>query len=112
MAGRSFAGFLKGEPLRWQNRIFVEYAYARMVRTEGFKYVQKGDDHPDEMYDLEADPDERTNLAEDSKYASQRAHLKDELSTWFAARGAPPVDHWRSTVRNKLDARHYDFKRG
>jgi len=111
LAGRSFAGFLRGRPRRWENRVFAEYAYVRTMRSDRLKYVQRADGHPDEMYDLERDPGERKNVALEPAYASQRARLRDEMATWFAARGAPPIDQWRSTVRVKLDPVHYEFNR-
>ena len=108
--GRSFAGFLKGDaPPQWQNKIHAEYAYVRMIRNEQFKYIQKADGHGDEMYDLEMDASESRNVARDPTYAVERGRLKDELSTWFAVQGAPPIEEWRKTVRNALDPRHYDF---
>ena len=109
LPGRSFAGLLrKGGQAEWRSdRVFVEYAYARGIRTRRFKYVRKGDGHPDEFYDLAADPLERRNLAREAKHTGAAARFRDELDTWFAQRGAPPIEDWRSTAKNVLDAAHY-----
>jgi arylsulfatase A-like enzyme len=107
LAGRSFAGFLRGQSPRWENRIFSEYAYVRGIRTERFKYVSKDEGYADEMYDLEADPGEKRNVATDPSYAAERGRLKDEMATWFAKRGAPPISRWRSTVRVRLNSYQY-----
>ena len=109
LPGRSFAGLLrKGAESTWKSRpVFTEYAYARGIRTERFKYIRKGDGHPDEFYDLEADPGERRNLADDSKHEAAAAGLRDQLDTWFAQRGAPTITEWRASARNKLDPGHY-----
>ncbi len=105
--GRSFAGKLRGESAPgWANKIYSEYAYVRTIRDERYKYVQKAE-ADDEMYDLDADPGERRNVADDPAYAEVRGRLKDELSTWFAARGAPPIEQWRTTVLNVLDPNQY-----
>ena len=111
LAGRSFAGILRGEDLQWENKIFSEYAYVRTIRTKKVKYIQKADGHVDEMYDLEKDPGERRNVYAAAEYASEAGRLKDELSTWFAKRGAPPIEQWRETVQNQLNERNYSFKR-
>jgi arylsulfatase A-like enzyme len=107
LAGRSFNVFLGGRAPRWDKRVFAEYAYARMIRSERFKYVQRAGGRAAEFYDLEADPGERRNLIAEPGQRSQVARFKDELATWFAARGAPPIEEWRSTARNRLDAETY-----
>jgi arylsulfatase A-like enzyme len=44
------------------------------IRTEGFRYIRYADGG-EELYDESADPYEWTNLANDSKYAMQKAEL-------------------------------------
>jgi arylsulfatase A-like enzyme len=114
LAGRSFAGLLRtGGQAAWRSdRVFVEYAYARGIRTRRFKYVRKGDGHADEFYDLEADPLERRNMASDANHAGNAARFRDELDTWFAQRGAPAIDEWRASARNTLDPAHYARQQG
>ena len=43
----------------------AEYGASRMVRTTTWKYVDRGDDLPGELYHLAEDPDERVNLIDD-----------------------------------------------
>ena len=50
----------------------------RMVVTDRYKYVFNGFDF-DEMYDLENDPNEMHNLAEDDTYARDRSDLQARL---------------------------------
>ena len=108
LVGRSFAPIVRGGSIPdWPQRVFVEYSYARGIRTRRYKYILKGDHHPDEFYDLATDPGERHNLAADPKYTSRAAGFRDDLDTWFAARGAPPVADWRSRAKNMLDPQHY-----
>lgn len=79
--GRSLMPWLKDDPpLEWRNAVFsqcngVEVYYTqRMVRTERYKLVY----HPtdiDELYDLQLDPGEMRNLAEDPDYQEIKQHL-------------------------------------
>jgi choline-sulfatase len=60
----------------------------RMIRTEKFKlnvYI----DHGDELYDLENDPHELSNLADDSAHAKIKRRLKAELDRWIVEHDDP-----------------------
>jgi hypothetical protein len=97
----------EGDPA-WRKSWFYEYNYevqfpytpnVRAVRTDEWKYIHypHGDGLPDrhlaEMYHLKADPEERTNLVNDSKYAAKRTELEAELASTMRASGlAPEVD--------------------
>ena len=63
--------------------VFDEYGGTRMIRTESWKYVHRYPDGPNELYDLENDPDERANLADDAGYTGRRRALRGELEGWF-----------------------------
>jgi arylsulfatase A-like enzyme len=95
--GRSYAGFLRGAPPRqWTNRLFFEYSYVRALRTQTLKYVERGEGWPSELFDLEADPGESTNVIDVPAYRAQREALRRELDARFKKLGAPPVDEWRT----------------
>lgn len=42
---------------------------------------------PEELYDLAADPDEKTNLAEDPRYQSELKQLRAKLAAWRVQQG-------------------------
>jgi arylsulfatase A-like enzyme len=100
--GRSYAPFLRGGSPRWRNRLYFEYAHMRGIRTGNLKYIERAEGWPTEMFDLEADRGETRNVADDRAYRSQREAFHKELTTWFRDAGAPPLEEWRSTTRQKL----------
>jgi arylsulfatase A-like enzyme len=56
------------------------------VRTERFRYIRYADGS-EELYDMVADPNEWTNLADDPAYAATR----QDLAQWLPTRSAPPL---------------------
>jgi choline-sulfatase len=100
--GRSYAGFLRGAPPRWQNRLYFEYGYTRALRTENLKYVARTGEWPSQLFDLEADPAENRDLIADPKYGRQRQALHADLTRFFEKAGAPALERWRTTTRQTL----------
>jgi arylsulfatase A-like enzyme len=85
LPGESFLPALKGEATAARDSIVVydEYGYCRMIRTERWKYVHRYHDGPHELWDLENDPGERTNLVEEAQHAELISNLKDQMESWF-----------------------------
>jgi arylsulfatase A-like enzyme len=100
--GRSYAPFLRGQKPAWINRLYFEYAHMRGMRTETLKYLERAEGWPAELYDLEADPRETHNLLEDAAYQGRRKALQSELHAYFEKAGAPPLEEWRTTTKQKL----------
>jgi arylsulfatase A-like enzyme len=109
--GASWKKLLQGEPAGWRTSFAYFYNYekqfpytpnVRGVRTDRYKYIHypPGDGGPNrhmaELYDLQADPDESTNLIAQPKQAATVAELQKELNRLMAAAdGLPdkmPVD--------------------
>lgn len=75
MRGRSFLRLLAGEKVEWREAFLYEYFWERSfahtptvfgVRTPQYKLMQyQGIEDLNELYDLEADPEERHNLLRD-----------------------------------------------
>ena len=99
--GASYVPFLRGQSPAWRNRLYFEYEYVRGIRTENLKYVERTKEWPSELYDLEADPGETRNAINDPRHRKQAAALRAELDGFFESQGAPPIEDWRSTVKQK-----------
>jgi len=93
--GRSLLGLVAQEPVGagrgsrdWEDVAFAEYcedqysppggAYQRMVRRGRWKLIDYGDDPP-QLFDLEADPDELTDRADDPACAAIIRDLRAEV---------------------------------
>jgi arylsulfatase A-like enzyme len=100
--GRSYADFLRGRKPAWRNELYFEYEYVRGIRTGNLKYIERTPEWPSELFDLEADPDERRNVLEDAKHRKQLAALRSRLHSFFDRAGAPPLERWRETTRQHL----------
>jgi len=103
--GRSWAPLLADESAPWRKAWYYEYNYekqfpytpnVRGVRTDRWKYVHypHGDGGPDrhmaELYDLQADPEERHNLINDPRYTEVVVELRDLLRRLQAETGGLP----------------------
>ncbi len=100
--GRSYAAWLRGERPEWRRRLYFEYCYVRAVRTENLKYIERTREWPSELYDLEADPGEKTNRIDDPAYGRRLAALRKDLEAFFRRAGAPPLEDWKSTTDQQL----------
>ncbi|WP_353066268.1 sulfatase-like hydrolase/transferase [Arcanobacterium hippocoleae] len=85
-AARSIADLVRGQKRRDDETVVVfdEYGGGRMMRQGNLKFIDRYDG-PQELYDLENDPEERFNLAEEPEWAEVKEHLAQILSSWFAA---------------------------
>lgn len=99
--GRSLVPLLEGKtPDDWRDAVLAEYysdtVFPRVhkmgyqaVRTDRWKYIHYTDqDGMDELYDLESDPYEIKNLANDPASANQLAAMQQELKQLLAQTGA------------------------
>ncbi|MFX4273821.1 sulfatase family protein [Propionibacteriaceae bacterium Y1685] len=91
--GRSFAPVLSGGQPASTGPVVVhdEYGGTRMMRTEQWKLVVRHQG-PGELYDLNADPDERHNLIDEPQHADRVHELHSALITWFDTHADPRRD--------------------
>ena len=103
--GRSLASFLDGKsPVAWRDAAHWEFDFRSIengaaekhfglrpqqcnlavFRMERFKYVHFGGALPPLLYDLDADPGELDNLADDPAFLPVRLELAERLLAWRA----------------------------
>jgi uncharacterized sulfatase len=106
LAGRPLQGLLDGSAKNWPREVFVqisESACGRAVRTKRWTYcveAPKGQArngtcdsevyHEAYLYDLQADPHQRNNLAGSAEHEKVRAELREVLLRRMAAAGEKP----------------------
>jgi arylsulfatase A-like enzyme len=98
---RSLRPLLTGNPDDWgEDAVYSEQEETRVLRTPKWAYFKRfgnAPNHPigDELYDVELDPRETTNLADDPGFAGIRAALDKMLTDFFATHARPTADLWQ-----------------
>jgi len=94
LPGKDFSKSLVGPEIDASKAVVVfdEFGGTRMVRTKEWKYVQRLEGEPNELWDMVNDPDERNNLIDDSIHTSQIASLKTVMENWFDNYAEPHKD--------------------
>jgi arylsulfatase A-like enzyme len=86
--GRSLLQVFAGPAIEWRRFRFAEHGNARMVADRRWKLVRRTPPvdprFGDELYDLETDPRETTNLIDDPGYRYRRRKLEATLDAHFA----------------------------
>jgi choline-sulfatase len=102
LPGRSFCGLLRGEEGGHDALVVCdEYGPVRMIRERRWKYVHRYPYGPHELYDLQDDPAESTNLLEDTQHGATLARLRANLEEWFLHYVDPDIDGARLPVTGK-----------
>lgn len=99
--GRSLLGLAQhnaGDLTHEEIVVYNEYGPVRMIRTGRWKYVHRYPYGPHELYDLQDDPSERYNRADDSKYKGVGGDLRASLERWFQKYVNPDVDGLKQGV--------------
>jgi arylsulfatase A-like enzyme len=88
--GFSLTPVLRGEVKTQRSAIFTAYGTTqRAIREERWKLIDYPAIHKRQLFDLEADPDERVDLATDPAHAMKLERLKMELQARRTALGDP-----------------------
>jgi arylsulfatase A-like enzyme len=95
LPGHSFAPLLRGKEMAWENVIYHEFENTRMIRSPQWKLTVRHPYGPDELYNLEADPDEKENLVNVGQHSEIRKELEQKLKAFFNRYADPKYDRWK-----------------
>ena len=96
LPGRDFSPVLRGKPLPdWNNTVFYEMETCRAIRSQRWKYVSRFPKGPYEIYDMEADPQERFNLYGQPGMQDITQDMAAQLDRFFATHADPKYDVWK-----------------
>ncbi len=101
---RSLKSLLTDAAPTWDDdAVFSEQEETRVVRTRKWAYFKRFDAQPNsqfenELFDVESDPHETTNLAADPEFADVIAQLDEMLAAFFATHARPAADLWHGGV--------------
>ena len=105
LPSRSLLPLLNGDtPVNWgDDAVFSEQEETRVVRTQKWAYFKRfqndhGPDIGDELYDVEHDPQETTNLAGSETVAAVEKELTTMLTAFFGQHVRPEADLWEGGV--------------
>lgn len=108
LPGRNFSRLLEGKSVEWDDIVFHDFDNTRMVRTSRWKYTRRFPAGPDELYDIERDPEERHNLVAAVATEEDRQRLRAALEKFFERYADPTYDRWRNG-KTKIE-RDYHFR--
>ncbi|WP_460980786.1 sulfatase family protein [Spirosoma fluminis] len=101
MQGASFLPILQGKSIPWKNRAFYEYYWETDfpqtptmfgVRTDRYKYIfNYGVWDANELYDLQADPQEVNNLIRSPEHQQVAGQLRDQVFDWLETTGGMQI---------------------
>jgi choline-sulfatase len=101
--GISLKPALEGKPLE-RSYIVSEVSSntGRMVRTKRYKYIKYIDDPVEQLFDMEKDPEEMTNLAGESESSAVIKEHRRMLAAWEnqleVEDDVPYASQWRDLV--------------
>jgi arylsulfatase A-like enzyme len=90
--GRSMRPLIEGRDVPWRDYAFCQRAHAsRMLRTERYKLFYRPKPRAVALYDLQEDPHEDRNLAEDPAHAETVRRMHRRLLEVMTADGDPAL---------------------
>jgi arylsulfatase A-like enzyme len=93
--GRDFSPVLRGETLAWENVMYYEMETTRAIRSERWKYVARFPNGPYELYDMQADPQERFNTYGQPGTEAVQTQMAQKLDGFFTYYVDPQYDLWK-----------------
>lgn len=96
---RSMRTLIEEDDPEWGDAVFMEQEETRSIRTADWLLMRRYDsssfDFPDELYDLNNDPDERVNVIDRPEHAEILKALSDRLDGFFETYSNPKWNLWK-----------------
>jgi len=86
---------LRGRTMACDNTIYHELENTRMIRTGRWKLTVRHPDGPDELYDMDNDPEEAHDLIHSPEQEAVKKELRQKLERFFATFAEPKYDRWK-----------------
>mgnify|MGYP001220944185 CR=1 FL=1 len=101
--GASFVSSMIGQSGRKLKPVVVhdEYGQTRMIRTDSKKYVHRYPSGPNELWDLDNDPEETINQIGNPAFDQDISELRSRMEEWFGLYTEPDRDGSRQNVKGK-----------
>ena len=101
--GASFVSSMIGQSGRKPKPVVVhdEYGQTRMIRTDSKKYVHRYPSGPNELWDLDNDPEETINQIDNPDFYQDISELRSRMEEWFGLYTEPDRDGSRQNVKGK-----------
>lgn len=98
-AANDFSSYLRGGPQDWPESVFMEQEETRAVRTKDWLYMKRFDGAPsfklsDELYDLQNDPTEKSNLIDEAGFEAITLDLNLRITNFFSRHAQSDFDLW------------------
>ena len=104
VVSRSLKPLVTGRRAGWdEDVVFSEQEETRVLRTPKWAYFQRfkgkgAEGFEDALFDLETDPGEKSNLAQDPAHSGTLAMLDERLTAFFATHSRPEADLWQGGI--------------
>ena len=103
LPGASFVSSIIGQSGQEPKPVVVhdEYGQTRMIRTDSKKYVHRYPSGPNELWDLDNDPEETINQIGNPAFDQDISELRSRMEEWFGLYTEPERDGSRQNVKGK-----------
>ncbi len=119
MPGHSILPLLRGDSVKWRDRIFYEYYWEfdfpqtptmHGIRTDRYKLIRyHGIWDTNELYDLKEDPNEMNNLIASPEHQELILELTGEIYDWLESTGGMQIPLKRTMKKRFGDHRNKDL---
>jgi len=110
--GKSFVPVMKGKKTKWRDAVYFDQEETRSIRTARYAYWKRLEGTGESvLFDIEKDPEQHQNVANDPAYAKVLKKLDKKLTNFFSKYSDKEYDLWRGGVAKGSIMRPEMFRR-